>query len=93
MSKLSDQTGPSPNMAASTSDQVAAHAVFNTNELLCNIIGRMSMRDIALATNVCRAWSDSLKADNAIQRVLWRAPTGIQEIETSYKLDCLGMRS
>ena len=90
MSKLSlGRTEPSINMAASTSHQ-AAHAVLNTNELLCNIIVRMPRENIALAACVCRSWRNALKADLAIQQMLWRASTGIRQIET--KLDCLGMR-
>jgi hypothetical protein len=78
-----------PNMAASTSHE-ATHAVFNTYELLCNIVGRMPMKDIISATNVSRTWRNALKADIAIQRSVMRIPAPIREIET--KLDCAGMR-
>jgi hypothetical protein len=85
----SDHPENSSDMAAFSSHQ-AAHAVFNTNELLCNIIGRLSLENIALATGVCRTWRYALRFNIAIRQILWRAPKGIREIESS--LDCLGMR-
>jgi hypothetical protein len=85
----SDHHETSTNMAALPSHQ-AAHAVFNTNELLCNIIGRLSLENIALATGVCRTWRYALRFNIAIRQILWRAPKGIREIESS--LDCLGIR-
>ena len=71
MSKLPvlpmDQPETSTNMAASTSHQPAQQAVFDTNELLRNIIGRLPLASIALVTGVCRTWRDAMKADMTIQ--------------------------
>jgi hypothetical protein len=85
----SDHPETSTNMVAFPSHQ-AAHAMFSTNELLCNIIGRLPLENIALATGVCRTWRYALRFNIAIRQILWRAPKGIREIESS--LDCLGMR-
>jgi hypothetical protein len=73
MSKLPvlpmDQPEISTNMVASTSHQPgpAQQAVFDTNELLRNIIGQLPLASIALATGVCRTWRDAMKADMTIQ--------------------------
>ena len=96
MSKLPvlpmDQPETSTNMAASTSHQPgpAQQAVFDTNELLRNIIAQLPLASIAIPTGVCRTWRDAIKADRTIQQALWRVPLDIREIET--KLDCLDMR-
>jgi hypothetical protein len=53
----SDQPQASANLAtsimASPTSHQAAHAVFNTNELLCDIIVRLPLEDIFHATGVC----------------------------------------
>jgi hypothetical protein len=68
----------------------AAHAVLNTNELICEIIGRLPLEDIVVTTGVCRTWRNALKGSVAIQQALFLVPANIQEITTTTK--CLSMR-
>ena len=89
MSKLSlEQFAISTNMASSDSHQ-AAHAVFSTNELLCDIIGRLHLKDIVIITGVCKAWRKALLDNLAIQQTLFLAPAAIREITS--EMDCLSM--
>lgn len=56
MSKHSlEQSESSTNMASITSYH-AAHAVFGTNELLCDIVGRLPLKDIVIITGICKTW-------------------------------------
>ncbi|KAM0693768.1 hypothetical protein Q7P36_007025 [Cladosporium allicinum] len=61
----------------------AAHAVLNTNELLCEIIGHLPLESIVATTGVCKTWRAALKASAAIQQALFLAPTNISRITTS----------
>jgi hypothetical protein len=85
-----------PSMAASASDPPssepqfyeAAHAVLNTNELLCEIISRLPLQDIIAATGVCKTWHFALKASRttlAVKQALFLLPTSIRQITTTTK--------
>jgi hypothetical protein len=83
-----EQFATSTNMASSDSHQ-AAHAVFGTNELLCDIIGRLPLKDIVIITGVCKTWRKALLDNVAIQQTLFLAPAAIREITS--EMDCLSM--
>ena len=61
----------------------AAHAVLNTNELLCEIISHLPLESIVATTGVCKTWRAALKASAAIQQALFLAPTNISRITTT----------
>jgi hypothetical protein len=73
-------------MASPTSHQ-AAHAVFNTNELLCDIIVRLPSEDIFHATGVCQTWRKALKENTPIRQAMFLAPVDISDIMS--ETDCL----
>jgi hypothetical protein len=75
--------------AAAPSSYEAAHAVLNTNELLCDIVGYLSLENIVVTTGVCKTWRRVLKASKAIQQTLFLAPADIHEILTELKHDYL----
>jgi hypothetical protein len=75
--------------ASSTSYQ-AAHAVFSTNELLCDIIGLLPHKKIVIITGVCKTWRKAILENVAIQQALFLAPAAIREITS--EVDCLSMR-
>lgn len=77
-----------PSMASPNSYQ-AAHAVLNTNELLCDIVVRLSMIDIVVTTGVCKTWRKALKESVAIRQVMFLAPVDISDICS--EMDCLSM--
>jgi hypothetical protein len=90
MSKHSlEQSESSTNMASSTSYQ-AAHAVFGTNELLCDIVGRLPLKDIVIITGICKTWRKAILDNLAIQQTLFLAPAAISDIAS--EMDCLSMR-
>jgi hypothetical protein len=76
-------------MASSSSHRPAANAVFNTHELLHDIIVRLPLEDIVVATGVCRTWR-KLKNSLAIQQALFLAPMEVVDIMVD--IDCLSMR-
>jgi hypothetical protein len=61
----------------------AAHAVLNTNELICEIIGYLPLEDIVATTGVCRTWRYALKGSLAIQQALFLVTTDIRRIATN----------
>jgi hypothetical protein len=75
-------TQPSTSMASPNSNS-AAHAVFATHELLCDIIGLLPMGDIVIATGVCTTWRNALAANIIIQQALYLAPVETREIVTT----------
>ena len=81
---------PTPISATPPRSYEAAHAVPNTNELICEIISRLPLEDIVVTTGVCKTWRNALKGNRSIQKALFLVPTDIQEITTSTK--CLSMR-
>jgi len=90
MSKLSlEQSATLTNMASSTSYQ-AAHAVFGTNELLCDIIGRLPLKKIVIITGVCKTWRKAILNNVAIQQTLFLAPAAIRDIKSG--MECFFMR-
>jgi hypothetical protein len=60
----------------------AAHAVLNTNELICEIISYLPLEDVVATTGVCRTWRCALYGSLAIQRALSFAPENIRQIAT-----------
>jgi hypothetical protein len=68
----------------------AAHAVFNTNELLCGIIARLPFKDIVVTTGVCKTWRKALKDNVAIQQALFLTPMDVVDIISEVR--CLSMR-
>jgi hypothetical protein len=83
----SDLSSSEPRTSATTSATLpglyeAAHAVSNTNELICEIIGYLPLKDIVIITSVCRTWRYALKASVAIQQALFLAPINIGRITT-----------
>jgi hypothetical protein len=85
MDPASEQPADPPqaltNMASSNSHQAAANAVLNTNELLCDIIARLPLEDIVVATGVCRTWRKALKNNLSIRQALFLAPVEISDIQ------------
>ena len=79
----------SKRLRASASSHQAAHAVFNTNELLCDIVVRLPFEDVVTATNVCKTWRKALKESLAIRQVMFLAPVEISDIVS--EVDCLSM--
>jgi hypothetical protein len=74
---------PSTSMASPDNPNSAAHAVFATHELLCDIIGLLPMEDIVIATGVCTTWRNALSANLIIQQALYLAPVETREIVTT----------
>jgi hypothetical protein len=68
----------------------AAHAVLNTNELLCDIIVRLPFKDIFNATGVCQTWRKALKDNVAIRQAMFLDPVGVTDITS--EMDCLSMK-
>lgn len=79
----------SKRLQASPNSHQAARAVFNTNELLCDIVIRLPFEDVVNATNVCKTWRKALKDDVAIRQVMFLAPVDISGIMS--EVDCLSM--
>jgi hypothetical protein len=50
-----------------TKSHHAAHAVLNTNELLCNIVVCLPFEDVVNAANVCQTWRRALMDNIAIR--------------------------
>jgi hypothetical protein len=86
----SSRLAQSSTSATPLTSHEAAYAVLNTNELLCEIIGRLPLHDIVNTTGVCRAWRNALKASVAIQQAMFLTPADVQEITTTTK--CLSLR-
>ena len=74
---------------ATSPPQPAAHAVLNTNELLCDIITRLKFKDVFAATAVCQTWRKALKDNLAIQQALFLALVEVRDILS--EVDCLSM--
>jgi hypothetical protein len=93
MVSASDSDSPSSEPRSSTTTGAtpptfheAAHAVLNTNELLCEVVGYLPLEDIVVATGVCKTWRYALKVSHttvAIKKALFLAPTDIRRITTS----------
>jgi hypothetical protein len=58
----------------------AAHAVLSTNELLCNIIAHLPLKDIVAATGICKSWRNAMAADLAVQQALFLKPVELSEV-------------
>jgi hypothetical protein len=89
VSDPSSRLAQSSTSASPPTSHEAAYAVLNTNELLCEIIGRLPLHDIVITTGVCRAWRNALKASVAIQQAMFLAPADVREITTTTK--CLSL--
>jgi hypothetical protein len=61
----------------------AAHAVLFTNELLCDIVARLPLQDVVVATGVCRFWRDALKPNPQVREALFLTPTEVREVMVS----------
>jgi hypothetical protein len=86
MAPASDSSSSEPRSSTSNTPPdfyEAAHAVLNTNELICEIIGYLPFEDIIAITGVCRTWRCALYGSLAIQRALFLAPEHIRQIATS----------
>ena len=68
----------------------AAHAVLNTHELLYDILVRLPVIDLVVATGVCRTWH-RLKDNVEIQQALFLVPMEVGDIMANTGL-CLSMR-
>lgn len=68
----------------------AAHAVLNTHELLHDILVRLPVIDLVVATGVCRTWH-RLKDNVEIQQALFLVPMEVGDIMANTGL-CLSMR-
>jgi hypothetical protein len=68
----------------------AAHAVLNTHELLQDILVRLPVKDLVVATGVCRIWH-KLKDNVEIQKALFLVPKDVVDINANTDL-CLSMR-
>jgi len=58
----------------------AAHAVLFTNELLCDIIVRLRIRDVVSATGICKFWREALKNNRRIQEALFLKPKEVSQV-------------
>jgi hypothetical protein len=74
---------------ASTKSHHAAHAVLNTNELLCNIVVCLPFEDVVNAANVCQTWRRALMDNVAIRQAMFLSPVDISDILS--EVDCLFM--
>ena len=74
---------------ASTKSHQAAHAVLNTNELLCGIVICLPFEDVVNATNVCQTWRKALKDNLAIRQAMFLSPVDIRDVLS--EVDCLSM--
>lgn len=84
--KLSTTTDNGPSL---TTHQ-AAHAVLFTNELLCDIIRRLPLKDIVSATGLCKFWREALQNNRHIQEALFLEPAEIREVVCkNHRLDDL----
>ena len=72
------------------SSHKATHAILNTHELLHDILARLPVKDIVVATGVCQTWH-KLKDNVAIQKAMFLSPVDISDIETDTDL-CLSTR-
>jgi hypothetical protein len=77
---LDNAIHPAPTETASPRWHRAAHAVLSTNELLCNIIARLPLKDIIAATGICKAWRDAMAADPSVQQALFLRPVKLSEV-------------
>jgi hypothetical protein len=74
---------------ASTKSHQAAHAVLNTNELLCDIVVCLPFEDVVNAANVCQTWRRALMYNVAIRQAMFLSPVDISDILS--EVDCLSM--
>jgi hypothetical protein len=65
----------------------AAHAVFFTNELLCDIVARLPLQDIVAATGICKFWRTDLKSNPQVQEALFLKPVEVREVMAD--IDCV----
>lgn len=72
-----------PTTVTRTSFYEAAQAVLSTNELICDIIVRLPLDDIVIATGVCRAWRQALKDNVAVQQAMFLTPDNSHKITTT----------
>jgi len=77
---LDNAIHPDPTETTSPRWHRAAHAVLSTNELLCNIIARLPLKDIVAATGICKAWRNAMAADPSVQQALFLKPVEISEV-------------
>jgi hypothetical protein len=71
---------PHPTEGSSPKWHRAAHAVLSTNELLCNIIAHLPLKDIVAATGICKSWCNAMAADLAVQQALFLKPVELSEV-------------
>ena len=71
---------------ASSTPHQAAHRVFSTTELLCNIVAHLPLRDLFTARAVCREWRRALVGDPTTQKALFLKPTEVREVLVEYLL-------
>jgi hypothetical protein len=83
-----DPTGEPP--SSEIISYKAAHAVLNTHELLHDIIVRLPVKDLVVATGVCHTWH-KLKNSVAIQQALFLVPVEVVDIMSDADL-CLSTR-
>lgn len=77
---LGRQPSTATNNGVSLTSQQAAHAVLFTNELLCDIVGRLPFKDIISATGICKFWREALQSNQHIQEALFLEPAEIREV-------------
>ena len=58
----------------------ATRRVFAIPELLYDIVARLSLEDIIVATGVCRTWRNTIAADLSIQQALFLKPREVREV-------------
>lgn len=84
MSVIHQSLGREPSAATengpSLTSHHATHAVLFTNELLCDIVGRLPLKDIVSGTGLCKFWREALQSNQHIQEVLFLKPVEIREV-------------
>jgi hypothetical protein len=76
---LDREPGAASDKISPTSHHQAAHAVLFTNELLCDIVARLPVQDIVVATGICKFWRTALSGNERIQTAMFLKPAEIQE--------------
>ncbi|CAK1366934.1 unnamed protein product [Cercospora beticola] len=62
----------------------ACHNLFNTVELLENILSKLPIKDLLFAQSVCKTWKNCIAHSKILQRGLFLAPPKLKPIEMIY---------
>lgn len=69
---------------ANVSQSDACHNLFNTVELLENILSKLPIKDLLFAQSVCKTWKNCIEHSKILQQGLFFATTDLEPIEVKY---------